>query len=170
MLLQCGSYLFSANPPDSTIVKNIASKALTSIDQYPSHLKFSCTPHAYVIILCHHPMSSSYVIILRHHPTVQFFIEMDLNIQGYDKNLITIGNKPVFPQSLILTSDQQVLVPQSLVTVTRFVTARSLTFPGTLSTVPAPLLKQLLRLCPAGSLIGSIQLASSFKLYINLNL
>jgi hypothetical protein len=67
-----------------------------------------------------------------------------LYIQGRDEKLITIGNRPVFPQSLILTSDRQVLVPQASVQVTSFVTARTPAVPGTLSTVPGPLLKQLL--------------------------
>jgi hypothetical protein len=101
-------------------------------------LKFSCAPRAYVIY---------YVIILRHHPTSSSFLpESDLYIQGRDEKLITIGNRPVFPQSLILTSDRQVLVPQASVQVTSFVTARTPAVPGTLSTVPGPLLKQLLRL------------------------
>jgi hypothetical protein len=66
----------------------------------------------------HMPTSSSYVIIiLRHHPTssAPFLTESDLCIQGRDKKLITIGNKPVFVQSLILTSDQQVLISQASV-------------------------------------------------------
>jgi hypothetical protein len=94
MLLQCGAYLFSANAPDSTIVKMIASKALTSINILCTHLKFSCVPCTYVIILCHHPTSSSYVISY-----IIILPDSDLYIQGHDENLITIGNKPVFPQS-----------------------------------------------------------------------
>jgi hypothetical protein len=66
--------------------------------------------------LRHHPTSSSHVIILRHHPTSYIIIlffstESDLYIQGLDKKLITIGNKPVSPQSLILTSERQVPIP-----------------------------------------------------------
>jgi hypothetical protein len=131
-------YLSSYNAPEVTVVKidrySATASAVRSISFAPQ------------VPARRAPTSSSYVI-LRHlrHPTVPIF-ERDLYIQGRDKNLITIGNKPVFPQSLILTSDRQVLVPQAFVTVNRFVTARSPAFPGTLSTVPAPLLKQLLRL------------------------
>jgi hypothetical protein len=59
-------------------------------------------------LLRHHPTSSSssYVIILP---------KSDLYIQGRDKKLIAIGNKPVFLQSLIPTSEQQVSIPQASV-------------------------------------------------------
>jgi hypothetical protein len=116
MLFQCGAYLFSANAPDSTIIKTIALKVLTSIDILHTHLKFSCVPRAYIIILHHHPMSSSYVISY-----IIILPDSDLYIQGRDENLITIGNTPVFPQSLILTSARQVLVPQASVQVTIYI-------------------------------------------------
>jgi hypothetical protein len=83
-------------------------------DQHPLHLKFSCTPRAYVIILRHHhPTSSSYVIpyvIIR-----PLLTESNLYVQGRDEKLITIGNKPVFPQSLIPTCERQVPIPQASV-------------------------------------------------------
>jgi hypothetical protein len=86
-------------------------------------------------------MSSSYVIL---YLTAPFLTESDLCIQGRDEKLITIGNKPVFPQSLIPTSDRQVFVHQAFAQVFRFVTARTPAVPGTLSTVTGPLLKQFL--------------------------
>jgi hypothetical protein len=91
------------------------------------------------------PTSSSYVIILR-HPLCHHLPKSNLYIQDRDEKLITIGNKPVLLQSLILTSGRQVLVPQASVQVTRFVTATTPAVPGTLFTVPGPLLKQLSRL------------------------
>jgi hypothetical protein len=61
----------------------------------------------YVIILRHHPNTSSAYVISYVIISISYVIilpESNLYIQGHDENLITIGNKAVVPQSLILTS------------------------------------------------------------------
>jgi hypothetical protein len=106
IVLQCGAYLTSANAPDSITVANIEQRSHNNNSRPLFFLHTTRLRHP-----SHH--SSSYVIILP---------KSDLHIQGCDENLITIGNKPVSPQSLISTSDQRVFVPQAFVVVTRFVT------------------------------------------------
>jgi hypothetical protein len=97
---------------------------------------------------CHAKSLSDPLQVLLSIP-VPFLTKSDLYIQGCDENLISIENKPIFPQSLISTSDRQVFVPQALVQIIRFVTASTPAFPGTLSMVLGSLLKQLLQLEPA---------------------
>jgi hypothetical protein len=83
---------------ESAIVKTITSKLLLTL------IDILCTSSSPVRHAPTHPTSSSYVILYV-IPYVIILPKSNLCIQGRDENLITIGNKPVFPQSLILTSD-----------------------------------------------------------------
>jgi hypothetical protein len=60
-----------------------------------------------------HLTSSSYVI--PYVIILPLLAKSDLYIQGRDEKLITIGNKPVLPRSLIPTSERQVSIPQASV-------------------------------------------------------
>jgi hypothetical protein len=123
IVFQCGASLISNIAPESTIVENNHKSRGRSISFAPQVLLRA-------VRLRHHPTSSSYVIILCHHliPYVIILTESDLCIQGRDEKLITIGNTPVFPQSLIPTSERQVPIPQAvnLIRLIRFDSTRFL--------------------------------------------
>jgi hypothetical protein len=88
IVFQCGASLTSNIAPESTIVE-IHRSAVRSTSFAPQVLLRAAR-------LRHHPTSSSsyvipYVIIM------PLLTKSDLYIQGRDEKLITIGNKPVFP-------------------------------------------------------------------------